>query len=172
MRAGRPRSYRQGTMVLDIPHLHRFGWVRVEGAVPVRLCQRLVAVLETELDVPVHDSSRWYEYGVEPRDFVPIWGHQAQWDIRQHPNLYGIWATLWGTGRLGVSLDSCRLTPPWRPGSGEPYGIHWDHDPWNAKRRMYQGVLALTDTAVDQGGFRCVPSLYHDRAAWPQAPLH
>ena len=80
--------------------------MRAEGAVPVRMCERLVEVLEAELGVPVHDSSRWHEYSVEPRDFVPIWGHQAQWDIRQHPDLHGIWATLWGTDRLGVSLDS------------------------------------------------------------------
>jgi hypothetical protein len=155
---------------LDIPHLRRFGWMRIEGAVHVRLCEQLVEVLETEIDVPVHDRSRWHEHGGEPRDFIPIWGHQAQWDIRQHPDLHRIWATLWETDRLGVSLDSCRFTPPWQPGFAEPYGIHWDHDPWNAEKRAYQGVLALTDTAVDQGGFRCVPSLYHDRAPWPRAP--
>ena len=35
---------------------------------------------------------------------------------------------------------------------------------------MFQGVLALTDMAIDQGGFRCVPSLYNDRDAWPSKP--
>jgi hypothetical protein len=158
------------TITPDIPHLRRFGWLRVDGAVPVRLCDRLVEVLEAEMQVPVHDPSRWPEYSVEPRDFVPIWGHQAQWDIRQHPDLHRIWAALWGTEKLGVSLDSCRFTPPWQPGYGEPYGIHWDHDPWDAQKRMFQGVVALTDTAADQGGFRCVPSLYNDRAAWPHIP--
>ena len=158
-------------LFLDIPHLRRFGWMRVEGAVPVHLCGRLVEVLEAEIDVPVHDRSRWHRYGGEPRDLLPIWGHQAQWDIRQHLDLHRIWATLWETDRLGVSLDSCRFTPPWQPGFAEPYGIHWDHDPWNAELRMFQGVLALTDTAANQGGFRCVPSLYHDRAAWPREPI-
>ena len=57
---------------LDIPHLRRFGWMRAEGAVSVRMCERLVEVLEAELGVPVHDPSRWPEYSVEPRDFVPI----------------------------------------------------------------------------------------------------
>jgi hypothetical protein len=79
---------------LDIAHLSRFGWMRIEGAVPVQLCERLVEVLEAELEVPVHDRSRWHEYGGEPRDLIPIWGHQAQWDIRQHPDLHRIWATL------------------------------------------------------------------------------
>ena len=159
------------TVSLDVPHLRQFGWMRVDGAVPVQLCERLVGVLETEMGVPVHDRSRWNEHGGEPRDFVSIWGHQAQWDIRQRPNLHRIWARLWGTDRLGVSLDSCRFTPPWQPGFAELYGIHWDHNPWDAEKRMYQGVLALIDTAADQGGFRCVPSLYHDRAAWSREPI-
>ena len=148
------------SITFDIAHLREFGWVRIHKAIPVELCNRLVEVLETELRVPVNDPSRWDNYGGEPRDFVPIWGHQAQWEIRQHTNLHRIWARLYGTERLFVSLDSCRFTPPWKPGHAEPYGIHWDHDPRNAEKRMFQGVLALTDTGIDQGGFRCVPSLY------------
>ena len=105
------------TIYLDIPHLDRFGWMRVEDAVPVRLCERLLEVLEAEMDVPVHDQSRWREHGGKARDLVPIWGHQAQWDIRQHPDLHRIWATLWKTDGLRVWLDSCRFTPPWNPAS-------------------------------------------------------
>jgi Phytanoyl-CoA dioxygenase (PhyH) len=155
---------------VDVDHLREFGWARVDGAVPAELCGRLVDVLESELGVPVHDPSRWGSYGGEMRDFVPIWGHQAQWDIRQHPILHRIWAALWGTEKLCVSLDSCRFTPPFRAGYAEPDGIHWDHNPWDASKRMFQGVLALTDTATDQGGFRCVPSLFRDRGAWPREP--
>jgi hypothetical protein len=95
------------------------------------------------------------------RDLIPIWGHQTQWDIRQHPKLHRIWAALWGNDVLRVSLASCRFTPPWRPGYAEPYGLHWDHAPKAPGVRFLQGVLALTDTAVDQGGWRCVSTLYH-----------
>jgi hypothetical protein len=155
----------------DLHHVRESGWARIKGAVPVELCNRLVDVLERELGIPVNDPSRWDTYGGEMRDFVPVWGHQAQWDIRQHPNLHRIWAELWGTERLNVSLDSCRFTPPWKAGYAEPGGIHWDHNPWNADRRMVQGVLALTDTEIDQGGFCCVPSLYRNREAWPKQPI-
>lgn len=156
---------------VDIDQLRKSGWVRVNGAVPISLCDRLVDVLESELGVPAHGQSRWDAYGGEMRDLVPIWGHQAQWDIRQHPNLHYIWTQLWGTEKLCVSLDSCRFTPPWQPGYAEPGGIHWDHDPGDAAKRMFQGVVALTDTAADQGGFRCVPSLYRDLDAWPRQPI-
>ena len=144
--------------------------MRVPNAVPMDLCVKLVAVLEHELDVPVHSPKRWHEYGGETSDLIPIWGHQAQWDIRQHPNLHSIWSQLWQTEALAVSLDSCRFTPPWRPGHAEPYGLHWEHDPRAENRRMFQGVLALTDTDANQGGFRCVPSLLNDPDAWPTAP--
>ena len=69
-----------------------------------------------------------------------------------------------------MSLDSCRFTPPWKTGYAEPYGIHWDHAPFDPQKRMFQGVLALTDTAADQGGFCCVPSLFGDQDAWPATP--
>jgi hypothetical protein len=93
---GRRFHHEQGAMSItfDIAHLREFGWVRIHKAIPVELCNRLVEVLETELWVPVNDPSRWDNYGGEPRDFVPIWGHQAQWEIRQHTNLHRIWATL------------------------------------------------------------------------------
>jgi hypothetical protein len=161
-----------GTMdvTIDTSHLRGRGWTCIRAAVPRELCSRLVGVLESELDVPVRDPSRWDDYGGMGRDLLPIWGHQAQWDIRQHPQMHRIWATLWGTEQLWVALDSCRFSPPWRPGYAEPYGIHWDHDPWDARQALLQGVLALTDTAADQGGFRYVPSLWHDRDAWPRAP--
>jgi hypothetical protein len=114
---------------IDRAQFLREGWIRFPGAIPEGLCRRLVGVLERELRVPVHDPTRWREYGGPMRDLIPIWGHQTQWDIRQHPNLHRIWATLWGTDALRVSLDCFRFTPPWRPEYAEPYGLHWDHGP-------------------------------------------
>ena len=158
------------SLAIDRAHFEREGWLRVPAAVPVTLCARLVEAQERELDVPIRDPSRWSAHGGPMRDLLPMWGHQAQWDIRQHPALHAVWATLWRTEALCVTLDSCRFTPPWQPGHAEPYALHWDHDPWDSKTSYIQGMLALTDTAADQGGFRCVPSLYRNRDAWPKAP--
>ena len=63
------------------------------------------------------------------------------------------------------------LHSPWKVGHAEPGAIHWDHNPWNAAKRTFQGVLALTDTSIDQGGFCCVPSLYRNPDAWPDKPI-
>jgi len=136
----------------------------VPAVVPSSLCQRLVDALEHELGVPVHDPSGWDAYG--QYDMLPIWGHQAQWDIRQDPSLHRVFAALWNTDELEVTLDSCRFSPPWQPGYRESR-LHWDDNPWDFNKSIFQAVLALTDTAIGQGGFRCVPSIYHDRARWP-----
>ncbi len=156
---------------IDLVQLRSRGWLRIERAVPAELCTRLVTVLQSEFGLAASDPHSWPAASGGLHDLVPLWGHQAQWDIRQYPRFHRIWATLWGTDALWVSLDSCRFTPPRRPGDAAPYPLHWDHNPWDDEREMLQGVLALTDTAVEQGGFRCVPSLYRDRMARPAAPL-
>jgi hypothetical protein len=149
--------------------LERQGWSRVEGIVPAELCVGLLDALRDDLGVPLDDPFRWPEYG--PWDIVPMWGHQAQWDIRQHPDLHRTWSSLWGTAALWVSLDMVRFTPPWEPGYLEPLPIHWDHNPHDDSLRWIQGVVALTETELGQGGFRCVPSLFHDHDAWPTEPV-
>lgn len=154
----------------DKAYFDEHGWLRVAGAVPRALCGAVVTVLARDLGVPLDDPERWPEHLGPMRDLIPLWGHQALWDIRQLPRLHAIWSALWDTEALLVSLDSCRFTPPWRPGAAEALPLHWDHDPRAARPRMIQGVVALTDTAADQGGFRCVPSLLREPGAWPARP--
>jgi Phytanoyl-CoA dioxygenase (PhyH) len=96
-----------------------------------------------------------------------MWGHPAQWAIRQLPLLYEAWSELWGTSDLLVSLDRCRFTPPWRDGEPPPQPIHWDHDPHDRELRYIQGAVALTATGVGHGGFRCVPGWHRQPGRWP-----
>jgi ectoine hydroxylase-related dioxygenase (phytanoyl-CoA dioxygenase family) len=50
------------------------------------------------------------------------------------------------------------MNPPAREDWDYQGFIHWDMDPanWPMPLRV-QGVLCLTDTSVEQGGFQCVP---------------
>jgi hypothetical protein len=73
----------------------------------------------------------WYRDPPLAWDIVPMWGHQAQWDIRPHPALHRVWSALWGTSALLVTLDRCRFTPPWRDGQNPPraFAIGRSHAP-------------------------------------------
>lgn len=144
------------------------GWIRLRSVAPKPLCNNLLSALQKDMNVPIDDPARWNAYGTEGKDRIAMWGHQAQWDIRQSPAFYSAWTDLWQDKALLVTLDSCRFTPPWQPGFPEPYPIHIDVDPWNDRAQTLQGVIALRDTSADQGGFRCVPSLYQDRNRWPK----
>jgi hypothetical protein len=97
---------------------------------------------------------------------IRMWGHQAQWEIRQHPALHGVWSALWGTPAPLVTLDRCRFTPPWREAENPPLSLHWDHNPQDTTLRWIQSVVALRDTPAGAGGFRCVPTLYRTPGAW------
>ncbi len=136
------------------------------GAVPVGLCDAVVDAIGTECGVRLHDPATWSTNSAEI-DQVPLWADQAQWDIRQLPRLHEIWSAVWGRADLWADMNSCRVTPPWRDGIADALPIHFDVDPRDATQQWFPGLVALTDAPAGHGGFRCVPSLYRDREAWP-----
>jgi hypothetical protein len=44
--------------------------------------------------------------------------------------------------------------------------LHWDMDPTKAPEPLYQGVLYLTDTSEEMGGFQCVPGSHRRLLEW------
>jgi hypothetical protein len=144
------------------------GYIVFRDAVPRLLCQAVLDGIGHELDIWVADPSSWRRVSHEV-DQVPLWGHQSQWDIRQLTDLHAIWSTIWGTERLWVSRDSCRFTPPWRPGRAEALPLHWDVDPRDDQSQWFQGIVALTDCPSGSGGFRCAPNVMHNRDRWPKS---
>jgi ectoine hydroxylase-related dioxygenase (phytanoyl-CoA dioxygenase family) len=147
--------------------LTNHGYVVFRDAVAPSLCQAVLDAIDHELDIRVDDPSSWGRISDEV-DQVPLWGHQSQWDIRQLTDLHAIWSTVWGTGRLWVSRDSCRFTPPWRPGRADALALHWDVDPRDDDILWFQGMVALTDCPPGAGGFRCAPNVMHNRDRWPE----
>jgi hypothetical protein len=97
-------------------------------AVPIANCQAVLDAIGNDLGIWTDDPDTWDQISNDI-DHVPIWGHQSQWNIRQLPDLHTIWTTVWGTHRLWVDRNSCRFTPPWRPGRANALPLHWDLDP-------------------------------------------
>lgn len=147
--------------------LENDGFFIVKAAVSVPMCEAVLDAIRDDLGISVEDPDTWA--GVSAQlDQVPIWGHQSQWDIRQLASLHSLFSEVWGTHRLWADRNSCRFTPPRRPGGANPLPIHWDVDPRDRQQLWYQGALALTDTPLGGGGFRCVPALMYNRDRWPQ----
>lgn len=93
------------------------GYVVFRGAVPVVLCEAVLEAIGTELGIWVGDPRSWDRVSSQIEE-VPLRGHQSQWVIRQLPDLYAIWSTVWGTERLWVDRNACRFTPPWNEARG------------------------------------------------------
>lgn len=142
------------------------GFVVFRNAVATAKCRAVLDAMSSELGIVVDDPSTWDRVSSE-LDQVPLWGHQSQWDIRQDPRLHRLWRAIWGTDQLWTDRNSCRFTPPHRPGRAEPLPLHWDVDPRDPTLYWYPGILALTDSGPGEGGFCCSPALYRNEARWP-----
>jgi hypothetical protein len=132
------------------------------------MCDKVLEAFGTELGIWLDDPTTWDRVSNEI-DQLPLWGHQSQWDIRQLPQIHQIWTMVWGTERLWADRNSCRFTPPWRPGRAGPLKLHWDVDPRDTSVQWFPGILALTDADAGQGGFRCAPPLMANRDRWPSS---
>ena len=120
----------------------------------------IAAFAGTRLDAP----ESWYRLPPESWSVVPV--HQAQilWDNRQDPRVVAPFAQLLGTDRLWVSMDRAGFKPPRskrHPDHRQETNIHWDADPRTPEIPL-QGLIYLTDVAVGDGGFECVPSIYRE----------
>jgi hypothetical protein len=149
---------------VNVAALRTDGFTIVRDVVPRSLLDALLAVICAEFEIDLADPASWYGHPAP----LPLWGHQAQWDVRQHPAVHAVFAAAYRSERLWVSLDHPGIKPPRRrDGSGEEGGalpIHWDADP--RERHLLQGMLYLSDSPEERGAFRCVPALLHDHAAW------
>lgn len=121
------------------------------------------------------DPQTWYQ--AQRRDhamvelnnsgMVECYNHQILWDNRQNPDVYNAFVDIWDQENLWVTIDRANLNPPNRSGRAFSGFIHWDADtsldplPINV-----QGVLALSDTSEETGGFQCVPELYRQLEEW------
>ena len=156
------------------------GYVIIPNAVPQENLDRMVEAIWWFLDMDPEDSETWYKHKPFTRDnrcspisaggMVEMYQHQAIWDNRQHPKVHQAFAEIWGEEKLWVSLDRANMKPPAREDKHDWNNrgmIHWDLDTSQQPIQFgVQGVLYLTDTAENQGGFQCVPGFNNTFDEW------
>ncbi|MFC0436904.1 phytanoyl-CoA dioxygenase family protein [Kutzneria buriramensis] len=175
--------------VLSEADLHcwrTYGYVIVRQAISTAAAKRL---LDFAWDFQGLDPERpqtWYpqrEFRSElDRDlhvygFVEAYHHQLIWDSRQNPRVYDAFVDVWDCEQLWVTLDRLNLNPP-NVGNrsrsliapterGFDIELHWDVDSTPAEPpQRVQGLIALTDTSPELGGFQCCPELFRRFEKW------
>lgn len=164
----------------DLAFWEENGYVVIPNAVPQENLDAMVDVIWEFLEMDRNDPESWYKYEPYSRDnmtsmisaagMVEIYQHQALWNNRQYPKVHQAFAEIWGREDLWVSLDRANMKPPARedkPAWNNKGMIHWDVDTSQDPIPFgVQGVLYLTDTSEDQGGFQCVPGFHNLFPEW------
>ncbi len=141
------------------------GYVVVSNAVPPQNLQAVVDAIFNFLGMNPDNPSDWYRAPLSPGGMIEMYQHQALWDNRQHPRVYQAFREILGTHKLWVSFDRANIKPPQNPARPE-YDhkgfTHWDLDTSKLDQVGFgvQGVLCLTDTPPERGGFQCVPGFH------------
>ena len=164
----------------DLAFWDENGYVVIPNAVPQENLDAMVDVIWEFLDMDRDNPEDWYKYQPYTREnktsmiaasgMVEIYQHQALWNNRQNPRIHQAFAEIWGREDLWVSLDRANMKPPARedkPAWNNKGMIHWDLDTTQDPIPFgVQGVLYLTDTAENQGGFQCVPGFHNLFPEW------
>lgn len=151
------------------------GYIIISHAVPDENVKEARELLWEFEDKDPDNPDTWYRpprREIEMKELinsgmVEIYNHQALWNNRQYPKVYNAFVDIWGTEQLWVSIDRANLNFPVREGHEFKGFIHWDIN--TSKRPLpvnVQGVLALSDTDNETGGFQCVPELYGNFHEW------
>jgi hypothetical protein len=148
------------------------GYVVVPAIVPQENLEAVIADIWQHLGADARKPATWYKPGiVQATGMVEMYHYQSMWDNRQHQSVHQIFTDLFGDEKLWVSLDRVNFKPPvdaQHPEYDNKGFIHWDVDIARYPNLPFgvQGVLALSDTDEDMGGFQCIPEIYQELAAW------
>ena len=167
------------------------GYLVIPDAVPPNLLKNAADAIRQFVGADDANKTSWYDntldiYGDKTEDglrphhgpcgMVNMVHHQSLWEIRQHPRIHSIFADLYNTHKLYVTVDRQHFKAPqderfpaWSDPGEVHKGLHWDVDTresnWPIPYAL-QAVLYLEDTAEEQGALRVVPGFHHRLARW------
>ncbi len=154
---------------------HENGYVILRDAVPRANVDAVVDIIWEFMEMDRHDPETWYRSSdgddslprLKESGMAELYQHQALWDNRQHPRVYGAFVDIWQTEKLWVSIDRVNLNPPARPDWDFGGFVHWDIDTSQRPIPMrVQGVLSLVDVPEDAGGLQVVPGFHRRFEEW------
>lgn len=151
------------------------GYVILRDAVPQANLDAVVDIIWEFMEMDRDDPETWYRPGdgdagkpkLKESGMAELYQHQALWDNRQHPRVYGAFADIWETEKLWVSIDRVNLNPPARADWDFQGFVHWDIDTsLRPLPNRVQGVLSLVDVPADAGGLQVVPGFHRRFDEW------
>ncbi|GAA1965087.1 phytanoyl-CoA dioxygenase family protein [Kitasatospora viridis] len=170
----------------DFRHWQDHGYVIVREAIPAAAARALLDFAWEFQGMDPERPDTWYPErrflsklfrDLHVYGFVEAYHHQLLWDSRQSRRVYDAFVDVWDCEELWVTLDRLNLNPP-NTGSrsrsliaptetGFDIDLHWDVDTTAAEPpQRVQGIIALTATGPDDGGFQCSPELFHRFDRW------
>jgi ectoine hydroxylase-related dioxygenase (phytanoyl-CoA dioxygenase family) len=159
----------------EFAHWQTYGYVVIKKAIAAEQVKATTDFLWEFQDWDPKDPSTWNQIerrGHEMKELngsgmVETYQHQTLWNNRQTQRVYDAFVDIWDREDLWVSIDRANLNTPNRGARQFTGFIHWDADttldplPVNV-----QGVLALSDTNPESGGFQCIPELFKNFTEW------
>jgi hypothetical protein len=170
----------------DYAHWQACGYVIVREAITTAAARRLLDFLWDFQGLDPGRPGTWYaerkfRSGLDRElfiyGFVEAYHHQFLWDSRQAQRVYDAFVDVWDCEELWVTLDRLNLNPPniknrdralIAPAErGFDIQLHWDVDTTlSVPPQRVQGIIALTDTQPQCGGFQCAPRLFREFDRW------
>lgn len=151
----------------DLAHWHAQGYVVLRGAITPAEAEAAAALLWRCNQAEPGDPASWYRAARGQGIMVQCFQHPALEPARRAARIHKAFAQLWGSSDLWPTVDRMSFNPPERP--GDPFHaprLHWDVSLARPIPFATQGILYLTDTAVDQGALELVPGFHHRIDAW------
>ena len=143
------------------------GYVVVPEAAPQANLRAVIDAIWKFTGKNPDNPNEWYEEPMVGGGMVNMTHNQALWDNRQQPRIHQAYADIWGSEKLWITYDRANMNPPSGPQWNHDGFIHWDLDVTMRPIDLcVQGVLYLTDTAENQGGFQCVPGSHRRVIEW------
>jgi ectoine hydroxylase-related dioxygenase (phytanoyl-CoA dioxygenase family) len=152
----------------DLDFWNAHGYVIIRNAVSKEDCENAIKAICDFMDIKRDGPSTWYRpHPSKQGIMVQLFQDPALEKSRQSPSIRAAYEQLWQRTDLWVNTDRAGFNPPeterWKfPGPR----LHWDVSLQFPIPFGLQGILYLSDTAVNQGAFTLVPGFQHKIETW------